>query len=170
MDDLDDLVELDSDPDVMRFLTGGRPTSREAMETDRLPAWLEYAKQHTGYGFWIVELATSSEFLGWVHMRCKPDLPENEPELGYRLRKSAWGKGYATEGSIALINDAFDRGNAVRVYAETMAVNRGSRRVMEKCGLQFVRTFHLEWDDPIEGNEHGEVEYEIRRDQWLAHR
>ena len=49
-----------------------------------------------------------------------------------------------------------------------MAVNLGSRRVMEKAGLAFVRTFHLEWDDPLEGTEQGEVEYAITRAEWLA--
>jgi RimJ/RimL family protein N-acetyltransferase len=44
-----------------------------------------------------------------------------------------------------------------------MAVNLRSRRVMEKAGLRHVRTFHLVWEDPIPGFEHGEVEYEILR-------
>ena len=54
-----------------------------------------------------------------------------------------------------------------RVRAETMTVNTASRAVMERCGLRFVRTFHLEWDEPIEGTEHGEVEYEITKAEWL---
>ena len=48
-----------------------------------------------------------------------------------------------------------------RVFAQTMAVNLASRRVMEKSGLRFVRTFHLTWDDPIPGAEDGEVEYAL---------
>jgi SAM-dependent methyltransferase len=47
-------------------------------------------------------------------------------------------------------------------------VNERSRRVMERCGLRYVRTFHLAWDDPIEGTEHGEVEYELRRQDWAT--
>jgi RimJ/RimL family protein N-acetyltransferase len=43
----------------------------------------------------------------------------------------------------------------------------GSRRVMEKAGLRYLRTFHLEWDDPIPGTEQGEVEYELLREDWL---
>jgi RimJ/RimL family protein N-acetyltransferase len=50
-----------------------------------------------------------------------------------------------------------------RVWAETMAVNLASRRVMEKVGLRYVRTFHLEFDDPVEGTEFGEVEYALTR-------
>lgn len=49
---------------------------------------------------------------------------------------------------------------------ETMGVNTASRRVMERSGLRYVRTFHFEWDDPLPGTEHGEVEYEILRSDW----
>jgi RimJ/RimL family protein N-acetyltransferase len=49
-----------------------------------------------------------------------------------------------------------------------MAVNLRSRRVMETAGLTYVRTFHLEWDEPIEGVEQGEVEYALTRAEWLA--
>jgi hypothetical protein len=55
---------------------------------------------------------------------------------------------------------------ARRVWAETMAVNLPSRRVMEKSGLIHVRTFHLEWEDPLPGTEYGEVEYALERADW----
>ena len=55
-----------------------------------------------------------------------------------------------------------------RVWAETMAVNERSRRVMAKAGLHYVRTVHPKWDDPIPGTEHGEVEYELRAEEWAA--
>lgn len=53
-----------------------------------------------------------------------------------------------------------------RVFAQTMAVNLASRRVMEKAGLRYARTFHPEWDTPIAGAEHGGVEYELHRTDW----
>ncbi len=55
-----------------------------------------------------------------------------------------------------------------RVYATTMAVNVGSWRVMAKVGLRPVRTFHQAWPDRIEGEEHGDVEYALTRDEWEA--
>jgi RimJ/RimL family protein N-acetyltransferase len=55
-----------------------------------------------------------------------------------------------------------------RVIATTMTVNSGSRRVMEKVGLRYVRTFHLDWPDPLPGSEHGEVEYAITLDEWRS--
>ena len=89
-----------------------------------------------------------------------------EVELGYRLRKSAWGKGYATEGSRALIRKGFTEFGVQRVTAEAMAVNQASRRVMEKAGLRLVRAFHQPWPYPIDGSQFGDVEYALDKAQW----
>jgi RimJ/RimL family protein N-acetyltransferase len=167
-DDADLLVELDADPVVMRFITGGRPTPRAEIETEILPWWLGYYESAPGYGFWAAIEKASSAFIGWFHLRPADDERPDEPELGYRLLASAWGKGYATEGSLALIERAFRELGAERVTAGTMAVNSASRRVMEKAGLRYVRTFHGEWPDKIDGDEHGDVEYALTRAEWSA--
>ena len=90
------------------------------------------------------------------------------PELGYRIRKPFWGKGYATEGSAGLIDRAFAELGATRVVAETMVVHTASRRVMEKVGMRLVRTFFADWPDHIPGDEHGDVEYAITRAEWAS--
>lgn len=165
-DDVDNLVELDSDPDVMFYVTGGRPTTRDEIATDILPAFLGYYQSFGGYGFWAAVERSTGDFLGWFHLRPGEGHPEDEPELGYRLRKSAWGMGYAAEGSAGLIRKAFTDLNARRVVAETMAVHTSSRRVMEKAGMRLVRIFHQDWPDHIPGDEHGDVEYAITREEW----
>jgi RimJ/RimL family protein N-acetyltransferase len=104
--------------------------------------------------------------VGWFHFRPAKGAPAEEIELGYRLRKSAWGKGYATEGSRALIQKGFAELGVQRVVASTMVVNVASRRVMEKAGLKFVRTFHQPWPDEIEGEEKGDVEYALLKSEW----
>src|SRR5690606_30038790 len=91
---------------------------------------------------------------------------EGALELGYRLERAAWGRGYATEGGRALVEDAFTTLGADRVVATTMAVNTASRRVLEKCGLRLVRTFFPAWDDPLDGAEHGDVAYALSRHEW----
>ena len=164
--DVDLLVDLDGDPEVMRYITGGRPTPRQEIRDEVLPAFLGYYERFPGYGFWAAEEKATGEFLGWFHLRPPEGASPDEPELGYRLRRSAWGKGYATEGSQALIRRAFTELGAQRVYAETMAVNLGSRRVMEKAGLRLVRSFHQPWPYRIEGDEHGDVEYALTRAEW----
>jgi RimJ/RimL family protein N-acetyltransferase len=129
--DADNLVSLDADPDVMRFVTGGVPTSREEIENEVLPAFLAYYQRYEGYGFWAVIEKETGEFLGWFHFRPHEDGAPGEVDLGYRLRKSAWGKGYATEGSRALIRKGFTEFGVQRVVAEALAVNQASRRVPE---------------------------------------
>ena len=168
VDDVDALVELDSDPEVMLRINGGRPTSRQEIEDECLPAFLSYRERFPGYGFFAVIERSTGDFLGWFHLRPHAEHPQDEPELGYRLLRSTWGKGYATEGSIALIDKAFGDLGARRVYAETMVVHDASRRVMEKAGMRLVRQFHQDWPDPIPGDECGDVEYEITRDEWQA--
>ncbi|MFD1935994.1 GNAT family N-acetyltransferase [Nonomuraea mangrovi] len=169
-DDLDNLFALNNDPEVMRFLNGGKPVPREEIRDVGLPALLAYYDRPGGFGFWAAEEKATGEFIGWFHFRPGKDAPPGELELGYRLRRSAWGKGYGTEGSRALIDRGFTEQGVERVTAYTMAVNTGSRRVMEKSGLTFVRTFFEDWPEAIEGSEHGEVEYALTKSEWAAAR
>ena len=171
-DDVENLVELDSDPEVMHFITGGRTTPREEVENELLPAFLDHYERYAGYGFWAAIEKSTGRFLGWFHFRPAEGAPPDEVELGYRLRRSAWGKGYATEGSRALIDKGFAELGVERVvaFAFAMVVNTASRRVMEKSGLRFVRVFHQPWPDYIEGEEEGDVEYALSRGEWASSR
>lgn len=131
--DVDHLFELNGDPDVMWFLSGGEPTPREEVRDRIIPFFLSFYEHYDGLGFWAVQAKGDDEFLGWFHLR-----PTDEPDsidLGYRLHKAAWNKGYATEGSRALIDKSFTDLPIAKVVAHTMTVNGASRRVMEKCGL-----------------------------------
>lgn len=169
-EDVDLLVDLDADPAVMFYINGGVPTPREEVETDILPAFLRYYQRWPGYGFWAIVRCSDGAFVGWVHLRPEPGAPEDEPELGYRLRREAWGHGYAAEASRAVIDRAFGEFGVRRVVANTMAVNVASRRVMEKAGLRHVRTFRADWPVRIPGDEHGDVEYALTRAEWEAAR
>ncbi len=162
--DADDLFHLHNDPEVMRYLNGGRPTPREEIAERTLPALI-------GGGFYTaLDKRQAGRFLGWFHLRPAEGGTDEEPELGYRLHQAAWGRGYATEGSRALIAKAFGELGARRVSARTMTVNLGSRRVMEKSGLRFARTFPLDSLAHVEGWEQGGVEYELLRPEWQAAR
>jgi RimJ/RimL family protein N-acetyltransferase len=167
MDDLDDVFALDGDPEVMAFLTGGRGTPRAELESVHLPAWIaDYGRDGGRFGYWAAQLRETGTFIGWFDLRPGKDDPPGEAELGYRLRRDAWGKGYASEGARALVDKAFTDLGLDRVRAETMTVNTGSRRVMEKAGLRYVRTFFADWPDTIPGGEHGDVEYALTRQGW----
>ena len=164
--DVDLLVALDSDPEVIRFLRR-TPTPRASIENDILPRWIAEYKRTPGFGTWAAHDRQGGDFLGWFSLR--PDATDpSTAELGYRLQRSAWGRGLATEGGRALIDRAFKDLGMERVRAQTMAVNLRSRRVMEKLGMRHVRTFYEQFDDPLPGTEEGEVEYAITRAEWRA--
>jgi RimJ/RimL family protein N-acetyltransferase len=158
---LDDLEVLHNDPEVMRYINGGAPVPRADIED-----WLQKPGRY-------VAKTRDGEFLGWFGLRTPPtgelvgELP-GDLDVGYRLRRAVWGQGLATEGSAALLQHAFTVLQTPRVIATTMTVNVASRRVMEKIGLRYLSTFHLEWPEPIEGTEHGDVLYGITRDEYAA--
>ncbi|NUT47223.1 MAG: GNAT family N-acetyltransferase [Saccharothrix sp.] len=148
--DVDLLVWLLGEPRVMRHIENGRPVARHDVERVVLPKLL-------GGGWWAACLKDSGAFIGWFELS---PAGGGAAELGYRLHPDFWGRGYATEGAAALVAHARVVG-VTRVVAYAMAVNSGSRRVLEKVGLRHVRTFHEDWPEPIEGAEHGDVEYAL---------
>ena len=96
--DVDNLVNLDADPDVMRYVTGGIPTSREEIQDEFLPAFLDYYQRYEGYGFWAAIEKATGEFLGWFHFRPGPDAapadtghPPAGPAAGYSPGSSPLG-------------------------------------------------------------------------------
>jgi len=165
VDDLELLVELDSDPEVKRYIDNGAAADPTDL-AEMLQSWLGYYDRYKGYGFWAAIEKSTGLFVGWFHLRPGEGAGPREPELGYRLRRQVWGQGYATEVSEALIDKAFAELGANRVYASTMMVNVASRRVMEKAGLRYVRAFHVDWPVKIPGDEQGDAEYAIDRVQW----
>ena len=164
-DDVDHLYDLNGDPDVMWFLTGGEPTPRDEVRDRIIPFFLGFYRNYAGLGFWAAETKPGGDFLGWFHLRAAGG---GDVDLGYRLRKAAWNQGYATEGSLALIGKCFTELGVPRVVAHTMAVNHASRRVMEKCGLRFVGSRPSADLPDIPGAGQGEVEYALTREQWQA--
>ena len=134
------LFELDCDPEVMRYISKGQPTRMEQIQQEILPRWRKFYEHSPPSGFWAAHLRGSGEFIGWFHLR--PDkISPVEMELGYRLKRSAWGGGLATEGSRALITQAFGDWNYAKVVARTLIGNLASRRVMAKAGLKFEEYF-----------------------------
>lgn len=133
------LLDLDSDPAVMKYINGGIPTSLSDIESKYLPKILSYYESFDHCGFWAVLEKPSLDFIGWFHFRPFQFAPE-EIELGYRLRRSAWGKGYATEGSLALVDRSINEWQIAKVCAVALSGNTASINVMKKCGLTFEDT------------------------------
>ncbi len=133
------LLDLDSDPAVMKYINGGTPTPLSDIESKSLPKILSYYESYDHYGFWAVLEKPALDFIGWFHFRPFRFAPE-EIELGYRLKRSAWGKGYATEGSMGLIDRSINEWEIPKVCAVAMPGNNASINVMKKCGLTFEDT------------------------------
>lgn len=168
------LVELDSDPEVMRYISHGEPTPRDRIEHEILPRWLAYYEAGDHVGFWAAHEQTTDAFIGWFHLRPDQYAPE-EMELGYRLRRAAWGRGYATEGgraliAHALIAHAFTEGDVAVISATTLVGNTASQRVMAKCGLRFAHAFVYPADllPGWTAAERRAVKYRLHRHEWLA--
>jgi RimJ/RimL family protein N-acetyltransferase len=161
------LFDLDSDAEVMRFISKGQPTDMARIQNVIIPKFLNYYKLSPPRGFWAAHELDNDEFIGWFHMR--PDIyqPE-EMELGYRLKRSAWGRGFATELSRALVEKALGPWGYEKVSARTLEVNRASQRVMEKAGLIFETKFlfHTETLPDWTEEERRGVKYGLTREQF----
>ncbi len=157
--DCADFIDLERDPEVMRFLNGGHAVDRETIGPDAT----FLTPRGTEPYIWTARRTANGAFVGWFCL-----WPESEglAELGYRLRRMDWGQGLASEGALALVNWGFESGQYDKIAATTMAINLGSRRVMEKIGLSYARTVMYDGPDPIPGSENGEVWYALTRSDW----
>ena len=154
-----DLIALEADAEVMRYLNGGQPVPEAGLiDSDFLTPRGEEPEVLAAH------CRASGDFIGWFAL-FDDGLVDGlrAAEIGYRLNRAAWGKGYATEGVCALIDVAFASLGFDRVRAETMAVNSASRRVLEKAGLRHIKTVFPIHVHPIPGSELGEVIYEIHK-------
>lgn len=160
-------VELDSDPEVMRYLTGRARTRDEVLAAHRMR--LAAARAVPGLGFWAG--FTGRSFVGWWLLE-PPGRNDHagaagQAELGYRLLRRYWRQGFASEGCRELLRHAFEDLGLHRVFGLTMAANTASRATMTAIGMQYLRTFVADDDGPP-GSELGGIEYEIMRDGWAA--
>jgi ribosomal-protein-alanine N-acetyltransferase len=131
--DVNDLYRLDSDPDVMRYISDGTTKTYETVRTG-IKSMIAYYDKHPGLGVWHSSNAEGN-FIGWCALKYLGET--QDIEVGYRLLKEYWGNGYATEGARALLHYGFDTLGLDRIVAVANPANARSRRVIEKIGLQF---------------------------------
>ena len=162
--DREPYAALNADPAVMRFFPGKQ--SREASDRS-IDVWRAELDER-GWSNWAVESLESGAFVGFIGLsvpkRALPFMPC--VEVGYRLAKEHWGKGYATEGAKAALNVAFTRLALNEVVSFTALLNLPSRAVMERIGLTNANE---DFDHPAlpEGCElRRHCLYRIRREAW----
>jgi len=133
-DDAQSAYELNLDPEVIQYTGDVAFESIEAARTF-LNNYDHYKKY--GFGRWAVIQKTNGEFLGWCGIKFHEDT--NEFDLGYRFFKKHWGKGFATEASIACLDLGFKKFKMPAIYADAMKTNPASINVMKKLGMHFVK-------------------------------
>ena len=140
--DGDLLFELDQDPEVMRYLSDGKPTSREEIDEYFLPRVARFTDQTTGCGLWDIADKQSGDYLGWILIRhygfeTHYHTPDNI-ELGWRIKRHSWGQGITTEAARTII-DVLRLNPAIATFsAQADPENLGSIGVMKKLGMLYV--------------------------------
>ena len=131
--DVDAFADLNVDPVVMEFL--GPPRTRQ--ETDAMVAAFEKEWDDKGYGIFAVTWTETGASIGFIGLHEPTFVAPFTPcvEIGWRLAQSAWGRGLATEGALAVRQWAHGPLGLDEIVSMTARVNVRSRRVMEKIGL-----------------------------------
>jgi RimJ/RimL family protein N-acetyltransferase len=132
--DLDAFAAINADPEVMRFFAARRTRAETAEMIDAL----EQTRAADGFSFGAAEERATGRLIGMIGLkRVTPDMPfAPTVEVGWRLARDAWGKGYATEGARAAIADGFDRLGLSEIVAFTRPDNLPSRAVMVRLGMR----------------------------------
>lgn len=151
------MFKLDSNPEVMRYI-GRNPV--ESIEQSRDVIDLVRGQYvANGIGRWAVLEKRTGDFLGWVGFKLIQEETNNHInfyDFGYRFIQKHWGKGFATEASVASLHFGKKELKLPDIYAMTDVHNGASRHVLEKLGFQLLETFRFEknpgWrtDDDLE--------------------
>jgi len=160
-------AQMSSDSDVMAFY----PNKLSETESNSMAKKIQSLIAERGWGFWAVEVLSNNKFVGFVGLH-KPhyELPFNPcVEIGWRLSKEHWGKGYATEAGEASLDFAFENLKLNEVFSFASVGNRKSRAVMERLNMINMNS---NFNHPIipDGNplkEH--VLYKIDKKSWMKH-
>jgi len=137
--DREPFATLNGDPDTLRFF----PSTLTRAESDAFVDLIESRFELQGFGLWALEIAATGEFIGYTGLNA---MPEGVPgtggmEVGWRLAKSAWHHGYATEAATAARDVAFDGVGLPEIWSITAVLNEPSIAVMRRIGMAEVGRF-----------------------------
>lgn len=159
-EDAEGMFELDSNPEVHRYL-GNHPVKNVA-ESLAVIKFIRDQYESAGIGRWAVIEKQSGKFVGWTGFKVNPGIINGVSEvfdLGYRFVERVWGKGYATETSVACLQYAFDHFNYDPIYGMAEIHNAASNWILKKMGMKY----HNQFD--FDGDPH--YFYSITKEDWL---
>ncbi|MBH9579384.1 GNAT family N-acetyltransferase [Inhella proteolytica] len=165
-DDLAPYAALNADPEVMRHF----PALLSREESDAQAARIRAKLDAQGWGLWAVEVKGGPAFIGFVGLAVPgfeaPFMPATE--IGWRLARSAWGQGYASEAARAALGFGFTELGLEAIVSFTAVGNQRSRAVMERIGMQNTGQ-DFEHPRVPEGSPlRRHVLYRLARRDWLA--
>jgi len=143
--DADGFFELNSDPEVQKYL-GNKPITSTTQAIEDLN-FIRAQYLINGIGRWAIIDKKTNKFIGWTGLKLiteETNHHKNYYDLGYRLIKKYWGRGIATETALASLEYAFDKLQANEVYAIADCENDGSNKILNKIGFSFVETFDFD--------------------------
>ena len=167
-DDAEGMFVLDSDPEVHRYV-GNKPVT-DVAQCREVIDFIREQYRTNGVGRLAVVHKQTGEFLGWCGVKLFKEKVNGHSDfydIGYRLIKAHWGKGYATESAKAILKHSFATLPTDEIFAMTDVNNQQSRKVLEKIGLKHVETFNYDTDSMNNWRSGGEPTtwYRITRDE-----
>ena len=158
-------AELNSDAEVMKHFPNILDESGSKQLVERLKAHID----EKGWGFWAVELKDTKDFIGLVGINSPSDNLPFIPsiEVGWRLSRKFWGRGYATEAAKASLKFAFENLAADEIVSFTTVQNKPSQSVMKRIGMVNVQE-NFQHPSVAVGSRHREhVLFKITKEEWL---
>ena len=141
---------MNADEEVMKFF----PKTLSKEESDAFAKAIIAEIKEYGFVLYAVEVKETNEFIGFIGFHRATFESDFTPciEIGWRLKKEAWGRGYATEGAKACLQYGFEELGFGEIFSFTADINEPSKHVMRKIGLQFVKEFdhpRVDQDSPL---------------------
>ncbi len=144
LSDVQGIFELDSDPDVHKYL-GNNPI-KTLKEAEGIVTYIRNQYTQHGIGRWAVIDKLTNEFIGWSGLKYETQVKKDEPyfDIGYRLKKKFWGKGIATESAKLALAYGFEELKLKEISGAADVQNIASNKILQKIGLKYANRFNYD--------------------------